>query len=280
MRAHLLLRVETVSPITASSPVELPQHLRIDRARVEHALRNYPLARVIKTRLHHVERLPSGPALLVGNHGPLAVDTGLLIQAIFLANGRIVRCLSDRLFFTNPVGRKMARNVAGVEGNPENARALLAHGEHVLVYPGGARETLRSTHERYQLDWEGRLGFARTALDARVPIVPVACIGSDDLFTQVVDSETVRNSLPGRVAQLFVKPDYIPPVYLPRLRPTQFHYFIGEPIAFASGARSDNEADVKALRDRAKEALETLCEHGREVRRERMAQKRTRSAAE
>lgn len=268
-----------MSPIT-SSPTELPPHLRIDREKVENSLRKYPLARLIKTRVHDIERLPRGAALLVGNHGPLAVDTGLLIQAVFLANGRIIRCLSDRMFFTNPIGRKMARDVAGVEGSPENARALLQHGEHVLVYPGGARETLRGADERYRLDWEGRLGFARTALDAQVPIVPVACIGSDDLFTQVVDSETVRNSLPGRFAQRFLKPDYIPPIYVPRLRPTQFHYFIGEPIAPEFSAKSDNEADVRALRDRAKEALEALCEHGRAVRRERMLHKHGRVAAE
>ena len=178
-------------------PPELPPHLRFDREAVASYLRNYPLARIIRTRLHEVDRLPEGPALLVGNHGPLAIDTGLLIQAIFRDTGRIVRCLGDRILFSNPIGRQMARSVAGVEGNPENARALLAHGELVLVYPGGARETVRNPNERYRLDWEGRLGFARTALDAQVPIVPVACIGSDDLFTQLVDSEPMRNSFAG-----------------------------------------------------------------------------------
>jgi len=267
-----------VSTPTVGSP-ELPEHLRFDRRAVEAYLRSYPLARVIRTGLHELERLPAGPALLVGNHGPLAIDTGLLIQAIFRENGRVVRCLGDRILFTNPIGRQMARSVAGVEGNPANARALLAHGELVLVYPGGARETVRNAGERYRLDWEGRLGFARTALDAQVPIVPVACIGSDDLFTQVVDSETMRNSALGKLAQRFLKPDYIPPLYLPRLRATQFHYFFGEPIAPEGGASGRDEPAVVALRDRTKAALEALCEHGRAVRRERLADKH-RSAAE
>lgn len=261
-------------------PAELPHHLRFDRRAVESYLRNYPLARLIKTGLHDVERLPHGPALLVGNHGPLALDTGLLIQAVFRESGRVIRCLGDRILFTNPIGRQMARSVAGVEGNPENARALLAHGELVLVYPGGARETVRGANERYRLDWEGRLGFARTALDAQVPIVPVACIGSDDLFAQVVDSETIRNSFAGKLAMRFLKPDYITPIYLPRLRATQFHYFFGEPIAPVAGATGRDDAAVHALRDRAKEALEVLCEHGRAVRRERMQDKTQRSAAE
>ncbi|MFT3926078.1 MAG: lysophospholipid acyltransferase family protein [Myxococcales bacterium] len=255
------------SDAPASTSESLPPHLRYDRRAVETYLSSYPLARLIRTRLHHGERLPSGPALLVGNHGPLALDTGLLIQAIFRENGRVVRCLGDRILFTNPIGRQMARSVAGVEGSPDNAHALLTHGEQVLVYPGGARETVRAANERYRLDWEGRLGFARTALRAGVPIVPVACIGSDDLFTQLVDSETMRNSLPGRVASLFLKPDYIPPLYFPKLRSTQFHYFFGEPIALTPGASAQDEAAVTELRDRTKDALEAMCEHGRAVRR-------------
>jgi 1-acyl-sn-glycerol-3-phosphate acyltransferase len=252
---------------------ELPRHLQYDRQAVETYLRSYPLALLIRTVLHEAERLPDGPALLVGNHGPLALDTGLLIQAIFRQGGRVVRTLGDRILFTNPIGRRMARSVAGVEGNPENARALLAHGELVLVYPGGARETVRDPGERYQLDWEGRFGFARTALDAQVPIVPVACIGSDDVFTQVVDSETVRSSFLGKLASNFLKPDYIPPVYLPKLRASQFHYFFGEPIAPNPTARGSDETAVRAHQQNVKQALEALVTHGRAFRRERLALK-------
>jgi len=259
---------------------ELPPHLQYDRTYVENYLRGYPLARVIKTVLHDQERLPVGAALLVGNHGPLAVDTGLLIFRVHRNTGRIVRGLGDRALFTNAVGRQLVRRVAGVEGTPENAAALLAAGELVLVYPGGARETLRDPTQRYQLDWEGRLGFARSAIAAGVPIVPVACIGSDDLFTQVVDRETVRNSFAGKLASRFLKPDYIPPIYLPKLRPTQFHYFFGAPIEPPAGARVEDEASVRAHQRRVKEALEALVTHGREVRRARLASRQAQRDAE
>jgi 1-acyl-sn-glycerol-3-phosphate acyltransferase len=256
---------------------DLPRHLRFDRPVVESYLRNYALAKLIRSVLHDVSRVPSGPVLLVGNHGPLAVDTGLLLHAFHRDTGKVVRGLGDRLFFTNPLGRRLVRSVAGVEGSRENARALLAHGELVLVYPGGARETTRDPSRRYRLDWEGRLGFARMALEAQVPIVPVACIGSDDLFTQVVDSETLRSSFAGRFVTRFIKPDYIPPLYLPKLRATQFHYFFGEPIApvaVRNGAEgSEDEAVVRAHQQTVKAALEALVDFGRNVRRERMQAK-------
>lgn len=249
---------------------ELPRHLRLDRQLVENYLRGYPLARLIPSVLHELQRLPQGPCLLVGNHGPLALDTGLLIHAIWRDSGRIVRALGDRMLFSNPVGRQIAKRVGGVEGRPENARALLESGACVLVYPGGARETVRDASQRYRLDWEGRLGFARIALEQQVPVVPVACIGSDDVFRQVVDGETMRSSFAGRLAAQFVKPDYIPPLYLPKLRPIQFHYYFGEPVA-PSAADASDEGAVRSHQERVKRVLEGLVERGLAIRREKLA---------
>jgi 1-acyl-sn-glycerol-3-phosphate acyltransferase len=215
--------------------------------------------------------MPTGGCLLVGNHGPLAIDTGILIHALHRDTGTVVRTLGDRFMFANAVGRQIARAAAGVEGSPDNADALLKHGDTVLVYPGGARETTRDPSKKYQLDWEGRLGFARVALKAQVPIVPVACIGSDDLLAQVVDSETVRSSFAGKFFSQFIKPDAIPPLYLPKLRATQFHYFFGEPIA---PSVASDEAAVIAHQLTVKTALEALLAQGRELRRERRQAKR------
>lgn len=254
------------------SRADLPPHLRFDRPHVERYLRSHPLPKVIRTVLHDADRLPAGGCLLVGNHGPLAIDTGMLIYSLHRDRGLIVRALGDRFMFANPIGRSMARGVAGVEGTPDNAHALLAHGDVVLVYPGGARETTRDVTQRYTLNWEGRLGFARVALDAQVPVVPVACIGSDDLLTQVVDSGTMRSSFAGKLLSTFLKEDAIPPLYLPKLRATQFHYFFGTPIA-PPAASADDEAAVLAHQLRVKTELEALLAHGLELRRERRAEK-------
>ncbi len=70
-----------------------------------------------------------------------------------------------------------------VEGAPEAGRALLDEGELLLVAPGGMREALRPSSERYMVRWRRRKGFVRLALEARAPIVLAACPHADDLFT-------------------------------------------------------------------------------------------------
>jgi 1-acyl-sn-glycerol-3-phosphate acyltransferase len=254
----------------------LPASLQLDQPHVERWLRRLWLARWVPSVLHDLEHLPRGGVLLVGNHGPLALDTGLLLHAFHRDTGEFIRGLSDRMLFSNPIGRQMVRNLGAVVGTRENARALLAHGELVLVYPGGARETTRDPAHRYELDWDGRLGFARIALECQVPIVPVACIGADDLFMQLLDRNVVRASPLGRLAAQLVKADYIPPVYWPKLRATEFHYYFGRPIAppaVAGLSEQELESAVEAHRERVKVALEERIQHGLTLRRERAQNK-------
>ena len=124
----------------------------------------------VQAELHEPERIPEGPCLLVGNHGPLGVDTPILVHALFERHGILLRPLADRLFYRSAFGRRMARVTASVEATPDNALAILAAGEPVLVYPGGARETQRDRKARYTLSWEGRQGFVRVAMQADVPV--------------------------------------------------------------------------------------------------------------
>lgn len=244
-------------------------------------MRNFGAARFIRAVVHDAARLPSGPALLVGNHGPLAIDTSVLIHALYRETGRVVRGLGDRMIFKNPVTSYLATVVGGVEGSPDNAQALLSAAELVLVYPGGARETLREPEQRYQLSWEGRMGFVRVALRAQVPIVPIACVGADDLLVQLVNREQVLKSPVGKLAAALIGEKYVPPLYAPRLRRSQFHYYVGEPIAPNGRAdQQDDRALVVEQQQRVKAALEALIAGGLQRRREKLQEKAARLAAE
>jgi 1-acyl-sn-glycerol-3-phosphate acyltransferase len=70
----------------------------------------------------------------------------------------------------------MRRSAGAIPATSEAARAALARGESVLVFPGGAREA-RGPPDRIR--WEGRRGFARIAAEAGAPIVPFAMGGAD-----------------------------------------------------------------------------------------------------
>ena len=50
----------------------------------------------------------------------------------------------------------------------------------LLVYPGGDHETYRPSWESDQIDFAGRRGFARLAIEHNCPIVPVVAIGGQE----------------------------------------------------------------------------------------------------
>jgi 1-acyl-sn-glycerol-3-phosphate acyltransferase len=50
----------------------------------------------------------------------------------------------------------------------------------VLVYPGGDYETFRPSWHSDQIEFGGRQGFAKLALEENVPIVPVVAIGGQE----------------------------------------------------------------------------------------------------
>jgi 1-acyl-sn-glycerol-3-phosphate acyltransferase len=129
--------------------------------------------------LHH---LPSGPALLVGNHGLYGFETPVFFYLLHRATGRVPVGLTDRLVFGRAPMRQLLAQVGGVLGTRENALELLREGHLVVCYPGGSREVFKSPARKYQLRWERAEGFARLAHEAGVPVVPFAGIGIDDSY--------------------------------------------------------------------------------------------------
>jgi hypothetical protein len=64
-----------------------------------------------------------------------------------------------------------------VPASPENMKRALELDAALLVYPGGDHETYRPTWESGRIDFAGRRGFARLAIEHGCPIVPVVAIG-------------------------------------------------------------------------------------------------------
>jgi 1-acyl-sn-glycerol-3-phosphate acyltransferase len=131
--------------------------------------------------LHHIQR--GGPVLLVGNHsgGMMAPDLFVFVLAFSTYFGveRRFYQLAHNGVVASPVGR-IVRRYGTVAADPGNAELALRSGAAVLVYPGGDYEVFRPSWESGKVDFGGRKGFIRLALDMNVPIQPVVSIGSQE----------------------------------------------------------------------------------------------------
>jgi 1-acyl-sn-glycerol-3-phosphate acyltransferase len=132
-----------------------------------------------------LEHIPAkGPVLLVGNHsgGILIADTFVFAQAFydhFGAERRFYQLAHD-LVFKTPGARALVQRYGTVPASPENMARALERDAALLVYPGGDDETFRPSWESGKIDFAGRSGFVKLALEHDVPVVPVVAIGGQE----------------------------------------------------------------------------------------------------
>ena len=206
----------------------------------------------------------SGPFMLVGNHQLLGMqDLPSLVRELETRRGVRVRGMGDRFHFQVPVWRDVLRGAGAVPGTRENCAALLAAGEPVLVFPGGAREVYKRRGQRYELLWGDRTGFARMAIDAGCPIVPFGAVGAEDRFDVLLDTDS-RIAAPARalvrkvagrddVGTLLVRGSG--PLGLPR--PDRLYFRFGAPISTAQRTgRDDDPVALAECRDLVKAEVE------------------------
>jgi 1-acyl-sn-glycerol-3-phosphate acyltransferase len=125
-----------------------------------------------------------GPVLLVGNHsgGTLISDTFVFSQAFYDHFGPLRRFhqLAHDLVFQLPGVRASLSRFGTVPASPENMARALERDAALLVYPGGDHETYRPSWQSAKIDFAGRTGFVRLAIEHDVPIVPVVAIGGQE----------------------------------------------------------------------------------------------------
>ncbi len=155
-----------------------------------------PLLELMYDRWWRVEALgvphvpAHGRALLVANHaGVLPWDAVMIAVAIMREHPlpRHVRFLVLRWAIDLPWLSTAVRKLGGAVASPYNAVRLLEQDELVAVFPEGPRAIGKDWSERYRLQRFGRGGFVEIALRAGAPIVPVAVVGSEEIYPKLAD---------------------------------------------------------------------------------------------
>jgi 1-acyl-sn-glycerol-3-phosphate acyltransferase len=187
----------------------------------EHIRRTLPWLRTINSAyfrpdVRGLESIPpGGPALLVGNHsGGLVIADTFVFAAEFYDHfgpDRRFHQLAHDVAAKSPV-LGLIRRYGVLPASHDNARAAFKLGAPVLVYPGGDYETFRPSWHGDQIEFGGRQGFIRLALEEHVPIVPVVSIGGQETALFLTRGQRAAKLIGlDRVARIKVLPVSIGP---------------------------------------------------------------------
>jgi 1-acyl-sn-glycerol-3-phosphate acyltransferase len=131
-----------------------------------------------------LDNIPAeGPVLLVGNHsgGNMTPDTLVFTLAFntYFGVERKFYQLAHNLVLAMPQLATL-RKYGTVAASSANAQKALDSGAALLVYPGGDYEVHRPTWDSGRVDFGGRKGYVRLALERNVPIVPLVALGGQE----------------------------------------------------------------------------------------------------
>jgi 1-acyl-sn-glycerol-3-phosphate acyltransferase len=155
-------------------------------------------ARYHRFRTEGLEKIPDGPALLVANHnGGAATLDALFVARYYAERGydRPIYMLGHEFMFKRLRLYGPLARFGLVPADKRVAAQLLERGEKVLVFPGSDLDSMRPYSARAEVWFGGRRGFARTALNAGVPIVPIASAGAHEGFIVLAQGKRLAQAL-------------------------------------------------------------------------------------
>ena len=152
--------------------------------------------RVAVTGLENVPE--TGGAILIGNHsGGLPFDATMVAYALSECAGgplRIVRPLYDRFIEGLGPVRDMYRKLGAVPARYAVADELLERGELPLIFPEGMFGVAKLYEDRYQVG-SFSTSAARLSCRHRVPIIPFAVVGAEEIYPMIGRSSVLGKLL-------------------------------------------------------------------------------------
>jgi len=218
---------------------------------------------------------PTGGALVVSNHsgGMLTPDWNVLAPALYGKFGydRPLYTLAHYGVFFTPFRAALGR-LGVVHASRDNADEVLRSDAVVLVFPGGDYDAFRPTLSQGKIDFGGRTGYVRTAMEAGVQIVPAVSIGGQETQLFLARGNWLAKHLGLKRFRIEILPLTIGlpfglTVFFPANMPlpAKIVYQVLEPIDIA--ARFGQDADVDEVDAYVRSVMQTALDRlGRERR--------------
>lgn len=225
--------------------------------------------------LEHIDQ--DRPSIMVGNHSIYSWDLAIMLVELRLQKEIELRPLADRMHANIPYWSDLLESYGVVTATPENCARLMETRQHILVFPGGAREAFKRSGEEHRLIWKKRTGFARMALANRYPITPFFVYGADLGYEILWDYSRMKKNR--MLAPLFRKHsklnkllrdgELFPPLALGRFntlwpKKTPIIFNFGKPISTKKYRGATDEDTLWEVRERVENAVTRLMQESLE----------------
>jgi 1-acyl-sn-glycerol-3-phosphate acyltransferase len=127
----------------------------------------------------------------------------------------------------------------------------------VMVFPEGVKGTGKPFSERYRLQRFGRGGFVEVALRTGSPIIPVAVVGSEEIYPKVADAPGLARAIGAPFVPITPTFPWLGPLGLVPL-PSKWRIEFCEPIDLSehSPDAADDRGLVFDISERVRETIQ------------------------
>ena len=214
------------------------------------------------------QNIPKQPCLFVGNHSLFALD-GAIIRPIFLKElQRFPRAMGDKFLFSIQRIADILVKHGIVMGHPEVCIALMDDQQDLLLFPGGAYESVKPKSKLYELQWKERYGFVKLAATHGYTIMPFGLVGPDDFYGHLMEGQDLPDSALGKLLSHIgllnddTRTDIVPPIPIgslgtPLPKPQRCYLGFGKPINLSQyKGKTLSKKTVQSVRAQVAEQIE------------------------
>ena len=119
----------------------------------------------------------------------------ILHTVVYDEVGRHVRMLGADLIFKTAFSGDLARKTGTTLACQEDAERLLASNQLVAVFPEGFQGPWQALRRSLQAAAVRPRGFVSAALRAQVPIIPIAVVGSEEIYPLIARAPALARML-------------------------------------------------------------------------------------